>query len=71
MLFRSELLLLEKKECVRRVINRQNTDPNSHYIEDAKKIVEIYSSILKRDYPTLEEGFDELNIYRDGVLIKS
>ena len=66
-----EVLLLDKEECVRRIIKRQTDDPNSHYIEDPKAIVERFSKNLQENWPNLQEGYDVLNFYENGILTKS
>lgn len=60
------LFLLNDEECERRVINRQNTDKESHYIEDPMSVIKRYSEKLKNNMPKFEEGFTQIVTYQNN-----
>lgn len=65
-----EILLLDDEECVRRILNRQAEDENSHFIKNPEEAVQIYKKRLLDGWPTLEEGFHVLNTYEAGKPVK-
>lgn len=48
------------ENCVKRVIHRQTTDKNSHYIDNPQQIAEKFEKFILSQPPTLQEGFDEI-----------
>ena len=60
------VLLVEKDVCVRRVIERQTNDSTSHFIDNPEKVADFMINEIKENFPTLEEGFDELIFYKNG-----
>ena len=63
------VLLLDDEKCIERVLLRQNNNPNSHYIANPREAVQIYKERLKKGWPTLEEGFDQIIVYDDGKIV--
>lgn len=64
-----ELLLLDDAECAKRIIHRQQTDPNSHIIANIDEAIKIYKERLEKGQPQLKEGFHQINTYNNGILV--
>lgn len=65
-----ELLLLDTDECVRRIKLREQNNANTHHITNPQRVVRMWQQQLLKEFPTLQEGFDQINTYQDGKLVK-
>ncbi len=67
-----ELLLISDEESEKRVMERQKKEGySSHFIKDIPLAIKVYKQRLEDGWPTLEEGFHEINTYDNGNLIKT
>ncbi len=62
------LLLTDKTICLQRVREREKNDSNIHKIENPEKVAKFQIDEFKRNFPSLDEGFDELVIYKNNVI---
>lgn len=62
------VLLIDKETAVERVKNREKNDPNSHIVPDPESVAEFMLNEIKNNYPSLEEGFDELIFYMNNKI---
>ena len=62
------LLLTDKKICIQRVIERERRDPNIHKVEDPEKTIFFSERAIRNNFPSLDEGFDELVIYKNNII---
>lgn len=65
---KGRLLWTDKKICLERVREREKNDPFIHKIDNPEKVASNEIELFKKNYPTLDEGFDELIIYRNNVV---
>lgn len=62
------LLLTDKKICIQRVIEREKRDPNIHKVKDPERVAFFSERAIRNNFPSLDEGFDELVIYKNNVV---
>ncbi len=65
---KGRLLWTDKEICLNRVREREKNDPFIHKIAEPEKVASNEIELFKKNYPTLDEGFDELIIYRNNVV---
>lgn len=66
-----ELLLVSREECINRINKRNNSGNADHIVKNVPWVVDLYFGFLNTQYPTLAEGFTQLNTYQNGKLIKT
>ena len=62
------VLLTDKEICVQRVKDREKRDPFIHKIENPEKVASFNEREIRENFPKLEEGFDEIVIYKNNVV---
>ena len=62
-----ELLKVDKQILINQLNKREAENLSSHRILEKEKSVDLYLKRLKKNSPTLSEGFDVINIYFNGT----
>ena len=62
------VLLTDKEICVQSVKDREKRDPFIHKIENPEKVASFNEREIRENFPKLEEGFDEIVIYKNNVV---
>ncbi len=63
------LLLADKELCVKRVFEREKADSNCHKVGNPSAVWDFIQNEVDTNFPTMEEGFDELIIYKNNKVV--
>lgn len=66
-----KLLLVDKDTLLKQLNKREVENHASHKIKDKEKTIELYLKRINKSKPTLLEGFNVIETYINGVLIKT
>lgn len=63
-----KLLLVDRLTCLNQMVERETNNLASHKIKDKETTIDLYFKRIKNSLPTLHEGFNVIETYRNGKL---